>query len=236
MALAVALLAWAPDSARAQEGAPAVAPEPGSGAAAPSGGPLIQDDPRAIYALGVRFARDMQRMQMTPDEIAILQRGMDDFYAGKAKPDPADLEFIRSFERTRFQAALELENTASKAYLAQQAKAPGATKLPSGVIYFEKKAGTGTGPRISDTVSVTYTGRLRDGTVFDSSTSRVDPATVPLGRVLPCWRDALQRMKPGGKARFVCPSSLAYGERGQAPDIKPGAAIEFDVELLRIGE
>ena len=88
---------------------------------------------------------------------------------------------------------------------------------------------------MTDTVTVHYTGTLRDGSVFDSSRDRGEPANFALNRVIPCWTEALQRMKVGGTATIVCPSDIAYGDRG-APGgkIKPGAALKFEVELISI--
>ena len=94
---------------------------------------------------------------------------------------------------------------------------------------------TGAFPTASDTVKVHYHGTLRDGTVFDSSVDRGTPVDFPLNGVIPCWTEGVQKMKVGGKARLVCPASLAYGDRGAPPKIKPGAALVFDVELLGIG-
>ena len=79
-----------------------------------------------------------------------------------------------------------------------------------------------------------YQGTLTDGTVFDSSLQRNEPATFPLNGVIPCWTEAVQLMKVGGKSRLVCPASLAYGDRGGAAKIKPGSTLVFEVELLEI--
>ena len=81
-------------------------------------------------------------------------------------------------------------------------------------------------------MKVHYHGTLRDGTVFDSSVERGEPATFPLNRVIPCWTEGVQKMKVGGKAKLVCPSNIAYGDRGAPPKIKPGATLVFEVELL----
>ena len=94
--------------------------------------------------------------------------------------------------------------------------------------------GTGDSPKDTDTVKVHYHGTLRDGTVFDSSVERGTPAQFPLNRVIPCWTEGVQKMKVGGKGRLTCPASIAYGDRGAPPKIKPGAALAFEVELLEI--
>jgi FKBP-type peptidyl-prolyl cis-trans isomerase FkpA/FKBP-type peptidyl-prolyl cis-trans isomerase FklB len=83
-------------------------------------------------------------------------------------------------------------------------------------------------------VKVHYIGTLADGTVFDSSVQRGQPATFPLGNVIKCWSEGVQKIKVGGKSRLVCPANLAYGERGSPPVIKPGATLVFEVELLEI--
>ena len=85
-------------------------------------------------------------------------------------------------------------------------------------------------------MTVHYTGKLTDGTVFDSSVERGQPATFPLRGVIPCWTEGVQKMKTGGKATLVCPSDIAYGDRGRPPTIKPGATLVFDVELIEIKE
>jgi len=83
-------------------------------------------------------------------------------------------------------------------------------------------------------VKVHYTGKLTDGTVFDSSVQRGEPATFPLNGVIKCWTEGVQKMKVGGKATLTCPSDIAYGDQGRPPTIKPGATLVFDVELIEI--
>jgi FKBP-type peptidyl-prolyl cis-trans isomerase FkpA len=126
------------------------------------------------------------------------------------------------------------DSAAAKAYLQKAATEPGAVKTSSGLVYSELRAGSGASPRPSDVVKVNYRGTLIDGTEFDSSYKRNQPAEFPLDRVVPCWTEGLQHMKAGGKARLVCPSEIAYGEEGSPPLIPGGATLIFEIELLGI--
>ena len=127
----------------------------------------------------------------------------------------------------------EHQKAASKAYLEKAAAEPGAVRTASGLIYRELKVGSGDSPKATDTVKVQYRGTLVDGTEFDSSYKRNEPAQFALNRVIPCWTEGLQKMKPGGKAMLVCPSDLAYGDQGR-PSIPGGATLIFEIELLEI--
>lgn len=106
--------------------------------------------------------------------------------------------------------------------------------LPSGVVVTQITQGTGPSPTASDTVTVNYRGTLANGTEFDSSYKRGEPASFPLGGVVPCWTQGLQKMKVGGKAKLVCPPATAYGDRSVGP-IPPNSTLTFEVELLKIG-
>ncbi|MEJ8836444.1 FKBP-type peptidyl-prolyl cis-trans isomerase [Ramlibacter sp. AN1133] len=108
------------------------------------------------------------------------------------------------------------------------------TTLPSGVIFESLTAGSGASPKATDTVKVHYRGTLTDGKEFDSSYKRGQPASFPLNRVIPCWTEAVQLMRPGGKARVTCPPKTAYGERGAGSAVPPNATLIFDIELLSI--
>lgn len=112
--------------------------------------------------------------------------------------------------------------------------APVAETLPSGVKIVHTQVGTGANPKASDTVKVHYRGTLADGKEFDSSYKRNEPATFPLGRVVPCWTEGLQKMKVGGKATLTCPPATAYGDRGAGGAVPPNATLTFEVELLAI--
>ncbi|MDR5758446.1 FKBP-type peptidyl-prolyl cis-trans isomerase [Caballeronia sp. LZ035] len=108
-------------------------------------------------------------------------------------------------------------------------------KLPSGVVVEHLKQGTGAQPTASDVVRVNYRGTLANGTEFDSSAKHGGPATFPLGRVIPCWTQGVQKMKVGGKAKLTCPAATAYGSQGVGP-IPPNSDLTFEIELLGIGQ
>src|SRR5262249_16430837 len=115
-----------------------------------------------------------------------------------------------------------------QAYLAKAAAEPGAVTSPTGLVYREVKAGAGPSPKATNIVTVHYRGTLPDGTEFDSSYKRNQPAQFPLNGVIPCWTEGVQKMKVGGKSVLVCPASIAYGDRGAPPVIPPGATLVFE--------
>jgi FKBP-type peptidyl-prolyl cis-trans isomerase FkpA len=114
------------------------------------------------------------------------------------------------------------------------AKEKGAVVTPSGLVYRALRDGSGASPTAADVVKVHYRGTLANGTEFDSSYKRNAPAQFPLGGVIPCWTEGVQKMKVGGKAKLVCPPAIAYGERGAGGVIPPNATLQFEVELLEI--
>jgi FKBP-type peptidyl-prolyl cis-trans isomerase FkpA len=126
-------------------------------------------------------------------------------------------------------AALSL---AVPAVLAQATPAPVTTK--SGLVYQSLKEGSGASPAATDVVKVHYRGTLLDGKEFDSSYKRGEPTEFPLNRVIPCWTEGVQMMKPGGKAKLTCPPAIAYGERGAGGVIPPNATLNFEVELVSV--
>jgi FKBP-type peptidyl-prolyl cis-trans isomerase FkpA len=139
-------------------------------------------------------------------------------------------------ERRPFFAALTAGAVVviATAAAAQPAPAPGAAATSPGLVYRSLREGSGASPTAADTVKVNYRGLLLDGIEFDSSYKRNEPATFPLGRVIPCWTEGVQRMKVGGKAELVCPPELAYGARGAGGLIPPNATLRFEIELLAI--
>ena len=123
---------------------------------------------------------------------------------------------------------------AGEAYVEKMSKEPGAVKTPSGLVYVPIKEGAGDGPTAASQVKVNYEGKTIDGKVFDASAKHGVPASFSLKGVIPCWTEGVQLMKPGGKARLICPAAIAYGDRGAGPDIPPGATLDFEIELLEV--
>lgn len=119
-------------------------------------------------------------------------------------------------------------------FLAENGKKENVITTASGLQYMVEKEGTGAQPAATDEVTVHYTGKLLDGTVFDSSVSRGEPATFPLNRVIPGWTEGVQLMKEGGKYTFFIPSDLAYGPQGVPNAIPPHSTLIFDVELIKV--
>ena len=131
----------------------------------------------------------------------------------------------------RLTAAALVSLCALPAALAQSAP----VTTPSGLVYQSLKEGSGASPSATDVVKVHYRGTFPDGKEFDSSYKRGEPTEFPLNGVIPCWTEAVQLMKVGGKARITCPPQLAYGERGAGGVIPPNATLVFDIELVKIG-
>jgi FKBP-type peptidyl-prolyl cis-trans isomerase FkpA len=193
------------------------------------------DDDKTVYAIGVAMAKSLEPLNLTPAEIELVTSGLRAAAAGKAEVKLEDKQqAIQQFAMTRRQAAGAAAAKAGEAYLEKASKEPGAVKTASGLVYIPVKEGTGASPTVSDTVKVNYEGRLTDGKVFDASAKHGGPATFPLGSVIPCWTEGVQKIKVGGKAKIVCPAAIAYGDRGAGGEIPPGATLEFDVELLEI--
>ena len=111
---------------------------------------------------------------------------------------------------------------------------PAPVTAKSGLVYQSLKDGSGASPQASDVVVVNYRGTFPDGREFDSSYKRGQPAEFPLNRVIPCWTEGVQMMKPGGKAKLTCPPAIAYGERGAGGVIPPNATLNFEIELVSV--
>lgn len=205
-------------------------------AASAAGPELKTEHDKTLYALGLAVAGNLAGFNMTEAELEQFKVGLTD---GVLHRTPKiDLQAYRpklqELQQERLAAMAEGERKAGRAFLDKAAAEKGAKRTKSGLVIQTIREGAGTSPKPSDSVKVHYTGTLIDGTVFDSSVQRGEPATFALGKVIPCWTEGLQLMKVGGKSRLACPADLAYGDRGAPPRIKPGATLVFEVELLEI--
>ncbi|MEP0365466.1 MAG: FKBP-type peptidyl-prolyl cis-trans isomerase [Cyclobacteriaceae bacterium] len=191
------------------------------------------------YSYGVQIGKDILRRKVEGINPDVLATGMKDALG-------EDIKLTEEEMNACFQAfdakAKEKEEERNQSmvqegldYLTANADKEGVTTTESGLQYKELVAGTGASPVETDQVTVHYTGKLIDGTVFDSSVERGEPATFPLNRVIPGWTEGLQLMKEGGKAELVIPSDLGYGPRGAGGDIPPNSVLIFEVELISIG-
>jgi FKBP-type peptidyl-prolyl cis-trans isomerase FkpA len=195
------------------------------------------EDQKAFYALGVGISKQLLQLQpLTQEEVDMIAAGLSDALQNKpAKADPEKYGTkIREIAQARMKTAGEAEKKKGVEFLEKAAKEKGAKKTESGLIYQEITPGEGDQPKATDTVKVNYRGTLIDGTEFDSSYKRNQPATFPLSGVIKCWTEGVQLMKPKGKSKLVCPSDIAYGDRGSPPLIKPGSTLVFEIELLEI--
>ena len=211
-------------------GAPTMAPAPAV--------PLTPEETKKVmYAVGASIGKSLANdFSPSPAELDELMKGLKDTAAGKAptvKPEDV-MPKIQQLVTMRREARGKIEKAKGDDFLAKAAKEKGAVKSASGMIYAETKAGTGASPLPTDTVTVHYRGTLTDGTEFDSSYKRNAPIDFPLNGVIKCWTEGVAKMKVGGKAKLVCPSDIAYGERGSPPVIPANAVLTFEVELLGI--
>ena len=213
------------------------------GADAPPAKPALEDPKARLgYALGLDIGTRLKDIQNEFD-LAAFQRGVDDYLKGvqpALTPQEAAQvrqEFMKRYQEVQNQKMKELADHNKKQgdeFLAANKAKPGVVTTESGLQYQILKEGTGATPGPKDKVTVHYKGQLLDGTVFDSSFDRGQPATFPLGGVIKGWTEGLQHVKEGGSARLVIPPGLAYGERGAGQKIGPNSTLIFDVELVKI--
>lgn len=200
--------------------------------------PLASDADKASYSLGYRFAENVQRQFPEDIQSEAFVRGVRDQLAGseaEVGTEEAERVLTAMMEARQAKAANQALETLEEglAFLEQNAEREEVTALESGLQYEVLEAGEGDKPEATDTVTTHYEGRLIDGTVFDSSYERGEPASFPLNRVIPGWTEGLQLMSPGAKYRLYVPPDLAYGDRA-AGEIPPNSTLIFDVELLDV--
>jgi FKBP-type peptidyl-prolyl cis-trans isomerase FklB len=209
---------------------------------------LAQDKPqlkdqkdKASYSIGHDIGSTFKKQNVDVNSDALFA-GLKDALSGKEAMtkedrDKALAEFQKEMiekQAATTKAASEKNATEGEKFLAENKKKDGVKTTTSGLQYKVLKEGAGDPPKATDSVVTNYKGTLLDGTEFDSSYKRNEPATFPVNRVIPGWTEALQLMKPGSKYQLFIPSKLAYGERGAGRDIGPNATLIFEVELLSI--
>jgi FKBP-type peptidyl-prolyl cis-trans isomerase FkpA len=193
------------------------------------------EEQKTIYAIGLAIARSLAVFNLAPDELELVKQGITDAFAKKPAVDVSTYgPKVQELAQSRRKAMADKQAPAQKEFLEKAGREKGAVKTASGLVYVPTKEGTGTSPTATDKVKVNYRGTLSDGTEFDSSYKRGVAAEFALNGVIKCWTEGLQMMKPGGKAKLVCPASIAYGENGAGELILPGATLMFEVELLEV--
>lgn len=198
---------------------------------------------KVSYALGLGIGRQLSQMGADNLDIDDFAKAIKDILSGN-EPAVGDAEaqtlvkdfFEKQEAKQRAAAAEKFKDTKEKGekYLAENAKKEGVVTLPSGLQYQIIKEGNGRKPKAADKVKCHYEGMLIDGTLFDSSIQRGEPATFPLNGVIAGWTEGLQLMQEGAKYRFFIPYNLGYGEHGAGASIPPFAALVFDVELIEV--
>jgi FKBP-type peptidyl-prolyl cis-trans isomerase len=215
--------------------APVFAAEPGT--------PTSKED-KISYSIGVDIGTSLKRqgLELNADQLAAGLR--DSISGGKTKLSADEVKKILTDYQQELQAKAqeheqmlaEKNKKDGETFLAENKKKPGVKTLPSGLQYKVIADGKGPTPKATDTVTTNYKGMLIDGTEFDSSYKRGEPATFPVSGVIKGWTEALQLMKVGSKWELYVPSDLAYGPRGAGQVIGPNSTLVFEVELLSIGD
>ncbi len=227
LALPIAFATLLVSSAACKAGGPEGAPAPAE---------LKTEDEKTLYALGLMLGGNLKQLKLSATELETVKRGMVDAASGTKPQVTLDTygPKVQELARARMNAAAAQEKEKAKAFADAAAQEQGAVRTPSGLVFKSLTPGTGAAPKATSTVKVHYEGTLTDGTVFDSSIKRGQPAEFPLGGVIKCWTEGLQLMKAGEKAKLVCPADIAYGDQGRPPTIPGGATLVFQVELLEV--
>ena len=188
------------------------------------------------YALGMVIGHNLKGMGVKNLNATQFAQAVTDVLEGHATllDDAEDQRTVTEFLQRQQAEAGKAVREEGERYLAENAQKEGVTVLPSGLQYVVLTEGTGAKPKATDRVKCHYEGRLTDGTVFDSSYRRGEPAVFPLNGVIAGWTEGVQLMGEGAKFRFFIPYQLAYGERGAGQSIPPYAALVFDVELIEV--
>ncbi|HXT00116.1 MAG TPA: FKBP-type peptidyl-prolyl cis-trans isomerase [Elusimicrobiota bacterium] len=218
--------------------APAAKPaaKPKAAKKAASGDNFKTEDERTFYAYGYRVGQNLATTTPTAAEANAIAQGLKDAITGK--PEAVNMAVylpkVGEMAQKRLAAKAEITKKKGAEFAEKFSKEAGVKPIPMGGFIKIETEGTGPMPTADDTVKVNYRGTLTDGTEFDSSYKRNEPATFPLKNVIPCWTNGVAMMKVGGKAKLVCPSDSAYGDQGHPPVIPGGSTLVFEIELLEI--
>ncbi len=220
-----------PTPARKAAGATAKTTPASAGSAEPS-----TEREKILYAMGAMLGLPVSSLDLKEEDLVWIRQGLSDSAGGRSLRVPLEpfAPRVSDFTQNRLAEVASLQAAKDSPVVQREAARPGTVRHPSGLLYRETKAGTKPGPGKTGKVFVAYTGTLTDGTVFDTSKSLGRPIIFDLEKVIPCWRNALPLMKAGGQARIVCPASLAWGNVGNPPRIRPGATVIYDIELVEV--
>jgi FKBP-type peptidyl-prolyl cis-trans isomerase len=239
--LSCAPFAWAqnpPDKPSGSAAAPAAtaAKKAASPAAAPGDAKApASDKAQASYSLGISMGDQLHHLGLSAEAISTekLLQGLRDGLSGKVTMSANDQQNIANFIKTARNSMADANRAKAKAFLAENGKKKDVVTTASGLQYHVVSEGDGASPKSTDEVTVNYRGTLLDGSEFDSSYKRGQPASFPVNGVIPGWQEALVLMKPGSKWELFIPPNLAY-DVNSPPAIPPGSLLKFEVELIKV--
>lgn len=196
----------------------------------------MTENDKVSYCLGISIGKNIKNGGLDTVNSEMLAQGIKDYYNKDTSvyTEKQANEILNQFFQKLQSKKYEKVKTEGEKFLAENKGKPGVKTTASGLQYLVEKEGNGPVPKLTDKVTTNYTGYLIDGTVFDSSVERGQPATFPVNGVIPGWTEILQMMKVGSKYKVFIPWNLAYGERSPGGKIGPYSTLIFRFELLRI--
>jgi FKBP-type peptidyl-prolyl cis-trans isomerase FklB len=198
---------------------------------------LKTDEEKFSYAIGYQIAESVKRQGIEVDVDSLIQAIRDDLTGTPLRISEPEMQAaVVAYQQKKFQELSEQNEKAGKKYLAANKKKQGVVELPSGLQYKIVEQGSGKKPVSSDTVTVHYRGTLIDGTEFDSSYARGEPATFQIATIINGWQEALVLMSEGAKWQVFIPPALAYGSGGAGQSIGPNETLVFEIELVSIDQ
>lgn len=201
-------------------------------------GPVLKNENDSLsYFIGASIGESLKQSNLNSLNLELLGLGLRDQMNGACKNNQEEIQmFIQGVLMRKEAENSKVAIKAGEEFLANNAKRPGVVKTASGLQYEVMKMGSGEKAKAEDNVTVHYHGTLIDGTVFDSSVERGEPASFALNQVIPGWTEGVQLMNPGSKYKFYIPYNLAYGEQGAGGIIQPYSTLIFEVELISINK